>query len=426
MSHFGVVAPPLFSHFQAMQALAAALIQRGHHVTFFQQVEAGALIHDSTIGFHPLGLNTHPVGSLANALRHAARPSGLSIHRVIRDLAASTAMLCDELPGAVTALGIDALICDQMEAAGGLVAEALGLPFVSVACALPVNREPGVPLAVMPFKWGEDPRTRTLYDTSARVYDALMAPHRRVVAARAKAFGLPPREGLHECLSGLVQVSQTLPGLEFPRKALPAWFHHVGPLRSSDHGTEASRWLIDPGQPFVFASLGTLQGDRYGLFKRITKACRALDVQLLIAHCGGLASAQAQRLHHLGATWVTDFAHQPTVLRQASAVISHGGLNTVMDAIAAGTPILALPIAFDQPGVAARVQQAGVGVQAWHRSPWQVLARRLATVLDASRYQGALAVLEAQRQAAGGAARAATLIESAVAGRRPVYSEATP
>nr|WP_276583544.1 glycosyltransferase [Pseudomonas sp. RIT-PI-S] len=404
-----------------MQALAARLLERGHRVTFFQQLEAGALLRDSRIGFHPLGLDSHPPGSLGQTLRHAARPAGLAVRRVIQDMAASTEMLCAELPEALTALQVDGLICDQMEAAGGLVAEALGLPFVSVACALPVNREPGIPLPVMPFGWEDDPRMRKVYATSARIYDALMAPHGRVIARRAQAFGLPPRHGLHECLSTLAQVSQSLPGLEFPRQALPACFHHVGPLRVPARPlADDATWPVERGRPFVFASLGTLQGHRYGLFKRIAKACRALGVQLLAAHCGGLNERQARGVQAAGATWVTGFAAQAQVLRQADAVISHGGLNTVMDALVAGTPILALPIAFDQPGVAARVQHARIGLHSWHRSRWQTLAQRLETLLGDGSFAGPLAVLENQLQAAGGAQRAALIIEQALQGGRAV------
>ena len=40
MSHFAVVAPPYYSHFQALQALAVELIERGHRVTFFHQSDA--------------------------------------------------------------------------------------------------------------------------------------------------------------------------------------------------------------------------------------------------------------------------------------------------------------------------------------------------------------------------------------------------
>src|SRR5690606_7501893 len=93
-------------------------------------------------------------------------------------------------------------------------------------------------------------------------------------------------------------------------------------------------------------------------------ACRKLGVQLLLAHCGGLNPSQAQRLQREGATWVTDFAPQQAVLARADAVICHGGLNTVLDALATRTPILALPLAFDHPGAVARVVHAGVGLRA--------------------------------------------------------------
>jgi zeaxanthin glucosyltransferase len=52
---------------------------------------------------------------------------------------------------------------------------------------------------------------------------------------------------------------------------------------------------------------------------------------------------------------VTDFAPQQAVLARADLCITHAGLNTVLDALVAGVPLLALPIAFDQPGVAARI-----------------------------------------------------------------------
>jgi zeaxanthin glucosyltransferase len=40
---------------------------------------------------------------------------------------------------------------DQIEMAGGTVAEHLGLPFVSVAAALPINLDPSVPPVNFPW-----------------------------------------------------------------------------------------------------------------------------------------------------------------------------------------------------------------------------------------------------------------------------------
>jgi MGT family glycosyltransferase len=308
------------------------------------------------------------------------------------------------------------MLADQMEAAGALAADGAGLPFISIACALPVNREPGIPLPVMPFRYATTEQALHMYQGSARVYDWMMGAHSRVVAQWAATFKLSPRSMLHECVSALAQVSQTVPGFEFPRSALPATFHHVGPLRTA-RTTQATSAMppVAADRPFLFASLGTLQGQRFGLFKRIAKAARSLDAQLLIAHCGGLDGAQERALVRAGATWVTDFAPQAAVLAQADAVVSHAGLNTVMDAIVARTPILALPIAFDQPGAASRVCHADIGLCGSARMGRSAtLARMLEQLLTQPRFATALDRLAIEVDQAGGAPRAANIIEQAL------------
>jgi len=416
MAHFAVVAPAFYSHFSALSALALALVERGHRVSFVHQADAAGYVDDVRLGFHAVGAASHPPGTLAGALRRAANPGGpLGLRRVILDMAQTTGMLCRELPAVFEQLGVDAVIADQMEAAGGLVAEALGLPFVSVACALPVNREPGVPLPVMPFAGGQDARALQMVEGSTRVYDWMMSPHRRAIADEARRLGLAARDGLHDCLSPLAQISQTIAGFDFPRQALPPRFHHVGPLRRARAATPAPAALppIDASRPFVFASLGTLQGGRFGLFKRIARACRQLDAQLLLAHCGGLDAAQERALTRAGATWVCDFAPQEAVLARADAVVSHAGLNTVMDAIATRTPILALPIAFDQPGAAARILHAGIGLRASPRLAGAgTIAGRLRRLLDEPGFAERCAPLANELAQAGGSERAADIVES--------------
>ncbi|MBR7513182.1 hypothetical protein KC219_23790, partial [Mycobacterium tuberculosis] len=75
-----------------MQALAQALIARGHRITFIQQAEARTLLDDSNIGFYPVGEASHPPGSLARTLRLTAHPGGPAILSLIDDLARTTDM----------------------------------------------------------------------------------------------------------------------------------------------------------------------------------------------------------------------------------------------------------------------------------------------------------------------------------------------
>lgn len=418
MSHYAIIAPPLYSHVRALEALGQQLIARGHHITFFQQAEARALLSDARIGFCAVGEQTHPPGSLARTLNVTAHPFGPGLFRLINDLAGTTDMLCRELPAALERCAVDGVIVDQMEPAGGLVAEALGLPFVSVACALPVNRDETIPLPVMPFLYSTSARSHKRYAASTRIHDWLMRRQGDVIAFHAERFGLTARRGLHECLSPLAQISQTIDAFDFPRH-LPACFHSVGPLRPAQATAIDAQEV--PDEPLIFASLGTLQGHRYRLFHTIAAACRQRNVRLLIAHCGGLNARQAATLAATGAR-VTDFAEQPAILRQAQAVITHGGLNTVMDAIASGTPVLAIPLAFDQPGVAARIEYSGIGRRASRFACSRSLADKLGDLLSNPRYRQRLTAMQPALQQAGGARLAARIVEQALGSRRPVLA----
>lgn len=427
VTHFAVVAPPFPSHASAVAALAAVLLDRGHRVSWFHVPGAAAQVHDPRIAFVPVGDG----GDVAvDAMVHrAARPGGpIGLHRVIRDLARCTDLLCREAPRLFRRQGVDAVLADEMEAAGGLVARAQGLPFVSIACALPVNREPRMPLPVMHWGWARDEAGLHLNRHSTRVYDWLMRPHARVIEQHARAWGLGPLRSLEDCLSPLLQVSQTIAPLDFPRESAPPQLHHVGPLRQDAAGADwPAAWQPGGGQPFVFASLGTLQGGRFALFERIARACRAEGAALLLAHCNRLGEGQTRRLQAAGATWVTGFAPQQQAIARADVVITHAGLNTVMDSLAAGKPMLLLPIAFDQPGVAARVVHAGAGVRVLPQlATVGALRRALRALLDDPRYAQHARAMAPQVRSAGGVRHAADLVEAALASAHPQGAPTRP
>lgn len=414
--HFAFIAPPLLSHVRTLEPLATQLIEGRHRVTWVHQADVAGWIQDRRIGFRAVGSVSHPPGSLAFA-RRAAGPGPFGLRRLIADMAATTDLLCGEVPAVLEQLGVDAIVADQMEAAGGLLGAGLGLPCVSVACALPVNREPWLPLPVMHWAPAVGQRGQAIVDGSTWVYDWLMQAHARVIRHHAARFGLPPRERLADCLSPRLQISQTPAGFDFPRTPSP-FFHTVGPLRPPRVDEPALDLALDPGRPFAFASLGTTQGDRFALFLRIVRACRAEGVQVLVAHCGGLDAPRADVLRREGATAVTAFAPQRAALERADVVITHAGLNTVLDALATGTPQLALPITFDQPGVAARVVHAGTGVRLWPAvATRSALRRGLRQLLSEEAFARRCRAFGEEIVRSGGAPRAVALIEAALGHR---------
>src|SRR6516165_4916302 len=54
-------------------------------------------------------------------------------------------------------------------------------------------------------------------------------------------------------------------------------------------------------------------------------------------------------------------APQIELLKRAALCITHAGLNTTLESLAQGVPMVAIPIAYDQPGISARIAYHGVG-----------------------------------------------------------------
>lgn len=55
------------------------------------------------------------------------------------------------------------------------------------------------------------------------------------------------------------------------------------------------------------------------------------------------------------------FVHQFDLLARSSLCITHAGLNTALECLTHGVPMVAMPITHEQPGVAARIRYTNTG-----------------------------------------------------------------
>ncbi|EAU41112.1 zeaxanthin glucosyl transferase [Fulvimarina pelagi HTCC2506] len=410
-----MVCPAFYSHIKAFEVLGQALKVRGHDVVFILPKEAETMVCQSDIEIVTLAASA----SIMSGVRHRRRDGGgagiLGILRAVADRARETDQFCRIAPDIMRSMQIDAIIADEFEPGAGLVAAYLGLPHISLASALPIERDVAMPLPFL--DWPYDPTEEGLARNRGgeRVGKFFMRKQRKVIQAWATRFGLGPREDDVACLSPVLRLSQTVSVFDFPRprgtKLKP-----VGPIRSASVArlTKETCLTIDPTRPFVFASLGTVQGHRYSLFKKIASACETLDVQLMIAHCGGLSPRQASRLP---AKWVVSFVDQRAMLARADVCVTHGGLNTVLDCLAVGTPMLALPIGYDQPGVGARILHHGVGKAiAAKRAKPRTIANALSDLIaNRAAFVNRIAPIQAEIANAGGARAAAEAVDRVLA-----------
>ncbi|MGA4730318.1 macrolide family glycosyltransferase [Micromonospora taraxaci] len=103
---------------------------------------------------------------------------------------------------------------------------------------------------------------------------------------------------------------------------------------------------------------------------------------------------------------------QLEVLARAMLFITHGGVNSVNEALYAGTPMLVVPQGADQLLVASRIVELGAGLSIRTEDVTVEVVRALARrLLDESRFQAAASTLQVAQRQAGGYARAADVLE---------------
>ncbi len=408
MARFAIIAPPLRGHLDPLGALARALEGAGHQVVFLmaegEPAPAGCRVRELALAV---------AGELG---RRVSGASGLfGTLATIRAMARRTAALCEALPNALVAERIDVVLADQTEAAGALAALRAGLPWVTIGCGLPLNREEGIPPPYVGWMAAEDARTLAFNRGAARVIDAMMRPLSSTIALQARRWGLQGMARLDDTFSPALQLFQMPAALDFPRREWPAHAQRLGPFREP----EAGAWAPpdEDGRPLAFCSLGTLQGGRFALFARFAEALAGQGYRPVIVHCGRLDARQVAALP--GRPVVADFLPQRAVLARSALALVHGGMNTTLDALAAGVPMLVVPIAFEQAGIAARVAASGAGLALKPRE----LGRQLPQAIRRLASDPSFGV-QARRLAlasAGGTERAVALL-SAFASRHSLAS----
>ncbi|HEX4591760.1 MAG TPA: hypothetical protein VH120_17620, partial [Gemmataceae bacterium] len=139
-------------HYYPLTALGRKLQSRGDEVVFFQVADLEEPIRTAGLEFRQIGRADFPAGALRARDEELGQLEGLAALRCsFRGLERMATMLFRDAPAAIRDEGVDCLIVDQIEMAGGTVADHLGLPFVSVAAALPVNLDARVPPCTVPW-----------------------------------------------------------------------------------------------------------------------------------------------------------------------------------------------------------------------------------------------------------------------------------
>lgn len=166
---------------------------------------------------------------------------------------------------------------------------------------------------------------------------------------------------LPHCDQADLVLHATDPEFDPPPAGLPSYHHYIGPLFWEPRQRQHVSFLDEPGKPWALISLSTVpMGGELAIAHSALKALAERPVRTL------LTLAPEYPRSELGPVpenvTVSGFVPHGQVLNNAALVVSHAGHGIVMKSLYHGVPMVLVPWARDQFGVAARAEGLGVAV----------------------------------------------------------------
>lgn len=402
----GFICPNVPGHINPMTTLARQLQARNHDVVFLYSSEAA-------------GLPCVPVDEKDQVNENIPEISRMQGDEALQlgshVLSRQSESILRTLPEVVHKTGVDALLIDTVQFYAELGAIQLGLPYLHVANAIHFDHSGHTPMCLYGRSHQNTPEAFARNREDVAKFTQIMNSANAGIKAYAEEVGLEiDWEDPASTLSPFASISQVPQAFDYEGSHW-SQFHLTGPFHDG-FGREPLDfpWERLTGEPLIYASMGTILNGRLDVFRTIVAAlAKHRDVQLVLSVGNQIDPKQIGRVP--SNTIIVKRAPQLELLKQASVCITHAGLNTVLESLAQGVPQVAIPVTFDQPGVAARImdKQTGVVTSLDKLTP-DHLSDLLNEVLTNSCYRKNAGKLQAAIIEANGLAVATDLVEEAL------------
>ncbi|HXM28452.1 MAG TPA: glycosyltransferase [Chthoniobacterales bacterium] len=348
----GFICPNIPGHLNPMTALARHLHARNHEVVFLYSPSANGL--PCVPGEKDDDMNANrPEMSKLEGLGALAFYCGVA--------AKETEVIFKSLPKMVETTGIEPLIIDPIQFCVELGAMKLGIPYITVATALYLDYFGYAPLGV--YDWPHETTPEALVRNREGIVKFARFTYNERTKAYAKKAGLKTDWDVPSgVFSKLAYITQIPKEFDFENLLLPPQFHYTGPFHDGKGRPKLDfPWDRLTGEPLIYASMGTLMNGRADVFNTIIAGvAKHKGTQLVLSIGDQLDPKQIGPVPSNAI--IVNQTPQLEVLKRTSVCVTHAGLNTVLESLAQGVPQVAIPITFDQPGVATRIAAKKTGV----------------------------------------------------------------
>jgi MGT family glycosyltransferase len=371
--------------------LARELVRRGHVVRVLADPTIAASAEAAGCGFVPWRTAPH-VDSVADQTAMVVeleRGSPLRQFAAIRDrlIVGGAPGYAADVVEAVDQEPVDAVLAEGAVPGILIGAHATGRPTAALMPNIYLRPTPGLP----PMGTGWQPGRAALFRARDAAARALM---RRVSAtclpglnATLAAHGQPPIGDLFEVLDRCTEVLVlTSPSFDFPAPRLPPNVRYVGPQLDDPEWAAGVDWRPAGDDPIVLVAASSTFQRQTDLLRRAAAALGQLPVRGLVTTGPAIDPAG---IPAPGNVRVMRAAPHGPVLAEAAVAVTHAGHGSVLKALAAGVPLVCLPMGRDQKDNTVRVLRLGAGVRLPQRADPGRIAEAVRQVLDEPAYADA-------------------------------------
>jgi zeaxanthin glucosyltransferase len=394
-------------HLNPMTALARQLQARNHDVVFLYSSDAAGL--PCVPGNEKDRYN--------ESRREVSKMQGEdALQFSVRVLLGRTEAILKSLPAVVQANGVDALVIDTIQFYAELGAMQLGMPYIHVSNALHLDFSGYTPLSLYDWPHQTTPSALARNREGVAKFAKILENANEGIRAYAESAGLEiDWESPNSTLSPLASITQTPSAFDFESAHWPPQFHHAGPFHDGKGREKVDfPWERLTGEPLIYASMGTRMNGRAEVFRTIVAAVAKHKGLQLVLSLGDQVNPEQIEPAPSNAI-ILKRAPQLELLKQTSVCITHAGLNTVLESLAQGVPQVAIPVSYDQPGVAARIADKKTGVvTSLDKLTADHLSTLLNEVLNDSTYRDNARKLQKAIATANGLSVAADLVEESM------------
>jgi MGT family glycosyltransferase len=370
--------------------LATELIRRGHQVRVLSDPTVQP--HAEAVGcqFSPWREAPH-FDSRAAQTAVIATAEGRNPYRAVQALRAYlgkavTRRFASDVVRSVAEFPVDVVLSDPLP--GMLLgAQASGLPTAALLANVYFRPTPGLPLMGTGWSPGRGAVTRTRDRLAPVVVTSLL---RRALPRINEASALHGQAPLHDlfelfdrCHRVLVMTS---PSFDFVGPQLPSNVRYVGPQLDDPPWARAVEWTPPDLTPLALVAMSSIYQGQAGVLRRVAQGLGRLPITAVLTTGPAIAPDEIEpplNVHVLPA------APHRRILAEASVVVTHAGHGTVAKALAAGVPMVCMPMGRDQKDNSVRVVRLGAGVRLSPRSSPGRIAEAVSEVLHDPSYSAA-------------------------------------